>query len=395
MTVKKDLGGGVVRYQGVLTFPDSRPILDVLRPVRIESWKDEGLFRRGRFSIAQKIKFVCGVRSRAFDYSRPAPGESRGASWGVSGIEVRVDKKMAAPRKTYRYMMEHAGDYLRNRFSKGHNETLSVLIDPTQKNFMDKILGAENRAAFNEFLSRTVRTGDIGAIIYGGYPRLKFLIEERGEDGKPRRTHDEAVEQFIRESEESQQSSTNAAQSNWQRTGKTKIFAMYKTSQIQYFRKVANAYNMMKRGEISREQFRKIAFIYTAQMAVAYTLMGELLSGILYGWDEDKGLVDELESLGLAIIAQAFDAWGVIGYLANQAISVVSGQKRQADLSLVGYSDVMQTINNANKIIKGKGGNAYFWVQTIAPLIEGTTGAPLGRYNRAARKTGLYDTIGI
>lgn len=302
---------------------------------------------------------------------------------------------VAAPRKTYRYMMEHAGDYLRNRFSKGHNETLSVLIDPTQKNFMDKILGAENRAAFNEFLSRTVRTGDIGAIIYGGYPRLKFLIEERGEDGKPRRTHDEAVEQFIRESEESQQSSTNAAQSNWQRTGKTKIFAMYKTSQIQYFRKVANAYNMMKRGEISREQFRKIAFIYTAQMAVAYTLMGELLSGILYGWDEDKGLVDELESLGLAIIAQAFDAWGVIGYLANQAISVVSGQKRQADLSLVGYSDVMQTINNANKIIKGKGGNAYFWVQTIAPLIEGTTGAPLGRYNRAARKTGLYDTIGI
>lgn len=98
MTVKKDLGGGVVRYQGVLTFPDSRPILDVLRPVRIESWKDEGLFRRGRFSIAQKIKFVCGVRSRAFDYSRPAPGESRGASWGVSGIEVRVDKKMAALR---------------------------------------------------------------------------------------------------------------------------------------------------------------------------------------------------------------------------------------------------------------------------------------------------------
>lgn len=302
---------------------------------------------------------------------------------------------VVAPRKTYRYMMEHVGEYLRNRYGRGVNETMAAMIDPTRQNFMDRVFGSANRAAFNEFLSRLVRTGDVGAIVYGGYPRLKFLIEEKDSAGNLVRTHDEAVNTFIKESEETQQSATNAAQSNWQRTGKTKVFAMYKTSQIQYFRRVANAYNQMSRGEITRGQFIKTTAIFTAQMAIGYKLMGDLLSAALFGWDDDKDFVDELGELAGAIITQAFDAWGAIGYFVNQGFGVMTGQKRQAELSLVGYSDILQTINNANKIKNGKAGNAYFWVQTIAPLVEGTTGAPVSRYNRVLKKTGTYNALGI
>lgn len=304
---------------------------------------------------------------------------------------------IAQPRKTYKYMMEHAGDYLKNRYGRGTNETMAAMIDPANPHIMDRLLGAENRASMNEFLSRLVRTGDIGAIIYGGYPRLKFLIEETDATGKPVRTHEQAVEQFIKESEETQQSATNASQSNWQRAGKTKVFAMYKTSQIQYFRKVANAYNMMKRGEITRGQFNKTVAIFSAQMAICYKLMGDLLSAALYGWDDDKDAVDELGELAGAVITQGLDAWGALGYLSNQAFSAFTGQKRQADLSIVGISDVLQTINNTNKIVHGKSGDTYFWVQTIAPLIEGTTGAPVSRYNRVLKKNQFlnYQDLGI
>lgn len=304
---------------------------------------------------------------------------------------------IAQPRKTYKYMMEHAGDYLKNRYGRGTNETMAAMIDPANPHIMDRLLGAENRASMNEFLSRLVRTGDIGAIIYGGYPRLKFLIEETDAAGKPVRTHEQAVEQFIKESEETQQSATNASQSNWQRVGKTKVFAMYKTSQIQYFRKIANAYNMMKRGEITRGQFNKTVAIFSAQMAICYKLMGDLLSAALYGWDDDKDAVDELGELAGAVITQGLDAWGALGWLSNQAFSAFTGQKRQADLSIVGISDVLQTINNTNKIVHGKSGDTYFWVQTIAPLIEGTTGAPVSRYNRVLKKNQFlnYQDLGI
>ena len=305
---------------------------------------------------------------------------------------------VANARKTYKYMMEHAGDYLRNRYGRGTNETMAAMIDPAKQNWLDKKIGAENRAAWNEFLSRLVRTGDVGAIIYGGYPRLKFLIEETGTDGKRVRTHDEAVAQFIKESEETQQSATNAAQSNWQRgNSMTKVFAMYKTSQIQYLRKVANAYNMLQRGEISRKQFVKTSAIFTAQMAIGYKLMGDLLSAALYGWDDDKDIWDELGGLFGAIITQGFDAFGALGYLANQAFSVLTGDKREADLSIVGISDILQTVNNSKKIINGKGDNAYIWVQTVAPLIEGTTGAPVSRYNRVLKKNRFlnYQDVGI
>lgn len=81
-----------------LSFPDSRPILDVLRPVRVESWKDEGLFRHGKFSVGQKIRFVCRVRARAFDYSARGMAEVRDIGRGISSIEVRAGKKMDALR---------------------------------------------------------------------------------------------------------------------------------------------------------------------------------------------------------------------------------------------------------------------------------------------------------
>lgn len=81
-----------------LSLADSRPILDILRPVRIEQWRIEGLFRRGKFSVFHKIRFVGAIRARAFDHSHREMCEARGDSRGVSAIEVAVDKRLTARR---------------------------------------------------------------------------------------------------------------------------------------------------------------------------------------------------------------------------------------------------------------------------------------------------------
>ena len=81
-----------------LPLSDNRPVLDVLRPVRIEQWRAEGLFRRGKFSVFHKVRFVGAIRARAFDYSHREMCEARGDSRGVSTIEIALDKKMAARR---------------------------------------------------------------------------------------------------------------------------------------------------------------------------------------------------------------------------------------------------------------------------------------------------------
>ena len=117
MTKIKNISG----IQGVLCIPaqqlpltDSRPILEVLRPVRIEQWRMEGLFRRGKFSVFHKIRFVGAIRARAFDHAHRAMSEARGDSRGVSPIEIAVDKRLTARRMFDAVSDEKIREVMRN-----------------------------------------------------------------------------------------------------------------------------------------------------------------------------------------------------------------------------------------------------------------------------------------
>lgn len=44
-----------------------KPILSHLRPVRLEQWRIDGLFRKGVFRVGEKMRYVQRLRSMAFD----------------------------------------------------------------------------------------------------------------------------------------------------------------------------------------------------------------------------------------------------------------------------------------------------------------------------------------
>lgn len=85
--------------QTVLPLNRDKPILDCLVPVRIEHWREEGLFKRGRHSVSAKMRFCMHIRAAAFDFSPKAFLEMRQESSAASRQEVMADKKIQAIRK--------------------------------------------------------------------------------------------------------------------------------------------------------------------------------------------------------------------------------------------------------------------------------------------------------
>ena len=57
-----------IEKQGVLPLYGDRPILDFIVPVRVENLRADGLFRRGRYSVGQKARFVMHISAAAIDY---------------------------------------------------------------------------------------------------------------------------------------------------------------------------------------------------------------------------------------------------------------------------------------------------------------------------------------
>lgn len=85
--------------QASLPLNTDKPILDCLMPVRIENWRMDGLFKRSRYSVGQKMRFVMHIRASAFDFSAKAFMEIRQESSGASRQEIMADKKFQAYRK--------------------------------------------------------------------------------------------------------------------------------------------------------------------------------------------------------------------------------------------------------------------------------------------------------
>lgn len=88
-----------IEKQGVLPLYGDRPILDFIVPVRVENWRADGLFRRGRYSVGQKARFVMHIRAAAFDYSSRAFAEARSDTRGTSRTEIAVFKKISQLKK--------------------------------------------------------------------------------------------------------------------------------------------------------------------------------------------------------------------------------------------------------------------------------------------------------
>jgi hypothetical protein len=147
-----------------------------------------------------------------------------------------------------------------------------------------------------------VRMGDMGAIIYGGYPMYKYELT--------RTTKQEAKNRFLRATILSQQSGLKSSQSSLQNNANplAKTFMRFKNTMNQYTRKIADKLINYHNGEATASEVAKTFFIYHAYAAFAYVALGAGVTGLFKSIgniirDDDEEPVDYPE-LGSDLIEQ-------------------------------------------------------------------------------------------
>lgn len=184
------------------------------------------------------------------------------------------------PKKAIDFMMKN--EYLRARFAGGNQvEELAHAIEGSNFSKTKKLV---------DFLTLNVRLGDIGAIVYGGYAEVQYLIKEKGY------TQQQAFDQFIKDTAETQQFNSRASISGLQAYAKQNSFMRgffaFTNTPYQYLNKTYNVILQAKRGEISKKQAAKTVFIYQVLNPFLYNTATSLspvalLLASMYG-DEDK-----------------------------------------------------------------------------------------------------------
>lgn len=287
-------------------------------------------------------------------------------------------------RETHKFMKKYVGDYLENRISGGFNETLKAMMD------YDKA-GAK-RAKLNEFLTSWVRNADYASIVWGGYPRLKFLLEEKAANGEPARSQDAAVRQWITETEETMQSHTQASLSQMQRQGGwNSLFTTFKNQQSQYMRKIFDAWFEFGRGEISSKQFGKtIANYLVIQSALFAILRWSVRAAIGITGDDEEPMENVID----AIVQGAIDPIPIVNEIGNMAMQQLKdGKTYGAKIQLLGVDDGMRAVEKALKLMTSESARDradwHDYTSVMAPFIEMTTSLPVSQYNRILEKWGL------
>lgn len=216
-------------------------------------------------------------------------------------------KGVASPKKVIDFMMKNS-KYCQSRFAKGgQSEALLKAMEGSNATFA-KV------KTFKGMLSWMTRVGDIGAIMFGGYP---YVMDQMSK-GVPLKT---AIENFERATIRSQQASLPSTLSNFQYRGMNSwlyraMFAFANTPN-QYSRKIGDTMYMYFHGDINKKQFAKNLILYGVLNSFLYTSFTSLaiLAGLVSGdWDDLKddaimSLFQTSNILALPIISQAYNSF--------------------------------------------------------------------------------------
>lgn len=214
---------------------------------------------------------------------------------------------MANPKEVFDYMWKNSA-YLRARFQNGYSEALQYAMNgvnnmPKAKNKWDSL---------KHYLTWTTRAGDIGAIVYGGYPLVKYY-ESQGMSTK------EAFDKFEMATLRSQQSPLKSSLSNWQNSKNPamRMLFSFANTPSQYARKIYQGVMDYQNGDIDKKQLAKIVTIYSVVNGAVYALEAALLNAILFDepLDEDdvKGAVLQIALTpfgGIPIVRDAINTAG-------------------------------------------------------------------------------------
>lgn len=189
-------------------------------------------------------------------------------------------KGLLHPVETYKYMFKNS-PYLSARLKTGYNEQLNRITQDASK-----LSKANNDWALG--LTFLTRYGDIGAIVFGGYPYLKHLREEK--NMSPEKANALFVDSTVR----SQQSGLNSSRSGFQLKNDmfSKTYNTFKNTPNQYFRKLIDAQFQLINGDITATQYAKTMMIYAVIQPALFGYVGSIFPYLLYHDDEDEGFME-------------------------------------------------------------------------------------------------------
>lgn len=259
------------------------------------------------------MKVVTGVKQFAssVSFAENMPAE-KWAMWFAEGL--------ANPRKTAEFMHKMS-PYIQTRYeSGGVNETVArAMTQDSIQPFATRWNNLTNMLLIN------TRLGDKASLIYGGYPYLRYLIEEKG------MTPEAAAKAFEKQAVRSMQSSLKANTSMSQANADSlpvRLVLAFKNQQMQYVRKVADSYVQWKNKEISTKQFGKVLFLYIVLNPTVYVLLS-------LGWfsDDEEERKNDLFRLLTAPLTQTLDAYPVAGAAMEFALESLYRVLQEEDLA--------------------------------------------------------------
>lgn len=202
---------------------------------------------------------------------------------------------LSNPKKTIDFMFENS-DYLKERYSGGADEVLRILLKENKS-------GAMLSNEWSKFLTSFTRTGDIGAIIFGGYPYWKYL-----EKTYPNKSKADIEMMFRDATIRSQQSGLKASTSLFQQKASNnpflRLFTVFQNTSYQYLRKSVDASIQYRNGEISKADFIKTVSMYLVIQPTLYAFAGIAGKSLIFGDDwKDTWLQEFLTTLILSPIS--------------------------------------------------------------------------------------------
>ena len=208
--------------------------------------------------------------------------------WGTGFI-----KGLATPKATFDFMWENV-PYLQDRFKGGYSEALQYAMNATSG--MPKATNTQQ--AIKNIATIGTRGGDIAAIVFGGKPYIDYLMKKKG------MSKDEAVKKFMLDTLRSQQSPFSSTLSTYQNSKNpfAKALFTFANTPSQYMRKMFEANQAYKHGDITKTQLGKIYAIYGVANQFLYVGAGALISAMMKGSDPgdelwENTLVQSLTSL--------------------------------------------------------------------------------------------------
>ncbi len=271
------------------------------------------------------------------------------------------------PKQTMKYMLRIA-PFLEARYRRGSSEAIVRAMNEAEK--VGKLKNNWAKA-----MTSLVRMGDVGAIIYGGYPIIKSELAKHGNLKK-------AVAKFELATLQAQQSGLASSRSQFQNSKNpfARLLLAFKNTSNQYLRKQADSIISYSNGDISAKQLAKTLAIYSIIQPALYGGSTIIMSSLLYnGFDDDEEWGIKLFTY---IATNPFMAIPLIDDLATAAIRKATGQK----IWKVFGTPMFDDFENAARKLTKKDVSIFDVLESVGVIGEVSIGAPVKTYTRIIQR---------